>query len=90
MNTDAVKVLRGRRVGVQPLGPLDDVVLVVVEADDLDARLLRLEHGPQVVAHKLRLVLRRVQALLPADVGRLGLVLHGHAWFQFEAQTCEQ
>jgi hypothetical protein len=59
------------------LGPREHVVLVVVEADDLDARLLVAQHRPQVVLDEARLEARVPYARLPAD-GGLGLVLHRH------------
>mmetsp|Transcript_15210 Transcript_15210/g.36427 ORF Transcript_15210/g.36427 Transcript_15210/m.36427 type:complete len:243 (-) Transcript_15210:216-944(-) len=74
----AGEVLLGRLVGVEAVRPLDEVVLVVVEADDLDAGLLLLQHRPKVILHELRLVLRRPKARLPPD-RRLRLVLHSHA-----------
>mmetsp|Transcript_15111 Transcript_15111/g.48592 ORF Transcript_15111/g.48592 Transcript_15111/m.48592 type:complete len:246 (-) Transcript_15111:200-937(-) len=55
------------------------MVLVVVEADDLDARVLLAQHWAEVLLDEGGHVVGRVDALLPADVSRLGLVLDRHA-----------
>ena len=74
MHADASKVLRRVGICVQRLRPRGDVVLVVVEADDLDLGVFLGEDRPEVVAHEARHVGWRVDAGLPPDRG-LGLVL---------------
>mmetsp|Transcript_49211 Transcript_49211/g.107031 ORF Transcript_49211/g.107031 Transcript_49211/m.107031 type:complete len:386 (+) Transcript_49211:1161-2318(+) len=78
MHTDPIKVLPRQRVAIEHLGPVVNVVLVVVEAHDDHARMVAFENRPEVVSDKLHHVLRRVEARLPANV-RLRLVLHGDA-----------
>jgi hypothetical protein len=78
VHADAVKPLGRLGVGVQPLGPIEHVVLVMVEADDLHARVLGVQHRPEVVAHKRRHEARCPEHRLPPS-RRLGLVLHRHA-----------
>mmetsp|Transcript_2908 Transcript_2908/g.9534 ORF Transcript_2908/g.9534 Transcript_2908/m.9534 type:complete len:658 (+) Transcript_2908:183-2156(+) len=79
VHADPVEVVGGRRVRVEAARVGEDVVLVVVEADDLDARVLLAQHGAEVLLDEGGHVVGRVDTLLPADVRRLGLVLDRHA-----------
>ena len=79
VHADPVEVVGGRRVRVEAARVGEDVVLVVVEADDLDARVLLAQHGAEVLLDEGGHEVGRVDTLLPADVRRLGLVLDRHA-----------
>ena len=59
--------------------PGEHVVFVVIKADDLSAGVVLLEHWAEAVPHKGRHERGGPDALFPADVCGLRLVLHGHA-----------
>mmetsp|Transcript_102891 Transcript_102891/g.276406 ORF Transcript_102891/g.276406 Transcript_102891/m.276406 type:complete len:430 (+) Transcript_102891:211-1500(+) len=66
MEGDAGGVLLGPGVGVQGLGPIVDMILVVVEDENFDVWVVCTQGGPQVLAQELQLLLGVVHASLPA------------------------
>eukprot|EP01137_Pigoraptor_chileana_P000265 Opistho-2@36166 len=75
----APDVTGGFGVRVDDAGPLHHQVAVVVPDDDLDVAQSGARQGrPEVIAHEVALLLRRVDAGVPALHGH-GLVLHRHA-----------
>mmetsp|Transcript_21405 Transcript_21405/g.63879 ORF Transcript_21405/g.63879 Transcript_21405/m.63879 type:complete len:584 (-) Transcript_21405:140-1891(-) len=74
----APDVLGGLGVGVDDVGPAEELVPVVVPGDDLQVHAAGLERGPEVVPDEVALGLRAVEAVLPRRLA-VRLVLHGEA-----------
>ena len=68
MECDPGGVLQGSRVGIQLLRPVEDVVLVVVEEEQLHIGMVGLQSGSQVARDEVQLVLRGENAGLPDPV----------------------
>mmetsp|Transcript_1234 Transcript_1234/g.3703 ORF Transcript_1234/g.3703 Transcript_1234/m.3703 type:complete len:331 (-) Transcript_1234:491-1483(-) len=75
MERHAPDVLCGLGIAVQHSGPREKLISVVVPCEDLDVKAALLEHGTEVITDKIALLLRCVQAILPASLGHR-LVLH--------------
>mmetsp|Transcript_65376 Transcript_65376/g.144642 ORF Transcript_65376/g.144642 Transcript_65376/m.144642 type:complete len:221 (-) Transcript_65376:505-1167(-) len=78
MEGDACNILCGQRIRVGSLGPLVDVILVMIEGKDEYIWVLVTHCGPEVRGDELGALLGREEASVPRGIV-LGLVLHGDA-----------
>merc|ERR1712012_1053001 len=68
MESNARCVLQGTCMRLQCFGPLQNMVLVVVENVDFHLRVLLLHRGAQLPCYEIQLLLRIVYAFLPHPI----------------------